>query len=251
LQLLWYDADFVTRMRHSQRWQAFFEKIDQGRQTAARNSTPDANQTAFEVLAKAPLTEAKGIEKAFDDAIGEHEELIPPILLLASELELPFEEIEVLKAAMSAAVPLVASADERLKAALTIARDFLQTPGLSAAPATCERLTNRIREAFVAEKRDLAPDSIESAMQCVLLTGRHYQKRQVFGGSFVRCLMRLPGEPNPMVGYLPMDAATRLPLWKRFEARVIVEVHPAQDQRETCLWALKVLGIARASGNGG
>jgi hypothetical protein len=119
---------------------------------------------------------------------------------------------------------------------------------LSAAPAVCEGLTTRIRDAFVAEKNAPEPNFIEAQMQCVLLSGRHYQKRQVFGGAFVRCLMWLPGEPNPLVGYLPADAAERLPMWKRFGARVIVEVHPAQDQHEACPWALRVLGIARAGG---
>lgn len=249
LQLLWCDTDSIVRMRSSRMWRAFFEELDQARQTELRNTTNEASHTAFELLAKVPPTCAEGIDKAFDEAIGEHEQLAAPIVILAGELELPFDELETLKAAMSTALPLITPADEQLKAAVTIAKEFVQTPGLSPAPAVSEGLTARIREAFVKEKKEMPADYLDAQIERVLLSGRHYQKREVFGGIFVRCLLWLQGKRNAITGYLPAEASTTLPIWKRIRARVIAEVHPAQDQYEASARALKVVATGRVGGS--
>jgi hypothetical protein len=113
-----------------------------------------------------------------------------------------------------------------------------------------EGLTLRIRDAFVREKKSLPADYIDHQMEWVLLSGRHYQKREVFGGMFVRCLIWLPGERAGVVGYMPAEVSKKLPMWKRFRARVIAEVHPGQDQYEASGRAVKVLGVGRVGGGG-
>lgn len=245
LQLLWFDTHGVMQMRSSPLWRSFSEQSGQTRQTEGHDSTNEARLAAFEVLAKAAPASAKGIEKAFDDAIGDHEKLAPPILVLEGELEFSFDEIETVKAALSTAMPCVASGNDRLKTILSDANDFLRLPFLSASPTACEAFTKRIRESCIAEKNALTPNSFDAQVLYVLSTGRHYQKRRVFGGSFVRCSMWLFGEDKPIVTYLPADATETLPIWKRFGVRLIVEVFPAQDEYEASPWALKVLGIAR------
>lgn len=219
LHFVWHDADAMTSVGH-----------------------------CHEAFAKAPRVGAKGFDEAFAAAYGQNGMFVPPTVLLAGELELPFDELEALKAALSTVLPIITEADERLRAAVAVAKDFLTTPGLSAAPGVSDELTARIQEAIVQEKTGLPPNYIDSHMQRALLLGRHYQKREVFGGMFVRCLMWLPGEQNAIVGYLPSDASKKMPLWRRFGARILAEVHLSQDEYEAAPRAVKVLAVARVEG---
>ena len=51
-----------------------------------------------------------------------------------------------------------------------------------------------------------------------------------------------------MPAYLPEAAAKALPLFLRFPARVIAEVHPREDEVEEHPAALRVLALARRIG---
>ncbi|MDI1476397.1 DUF2169 domain-containing protein [Polyangium sp. y55x31] len=256
LQLLWYDPESIARMRRVPAWKKVFEEIERSPRSreveivdAAREPWEiEDRQEVFHVLAKAPRVDVKGVEEALESAIGEDGKFVPPMVLLAGEIEMPFDELEALKAAMSTAAPLVTAADEGLKAAVGVAKDFVQMPGLSAAPAVCEGLTTRIRDAFSREKKGLPADYLEQQMERVLLGGRHYQKREVFGGRFLRCLIWLPGEKGAIVGYLPEEVGKKVPMWRRWRGRVIGEVWPAQDQYEAGARAVKVVGVARVGG---
>jgi hypothetical protein len=254
LQLLWYDTNSIACMRRVPAWKSVFEEIEKAPRSqdiqvadGSRETWEEDRENVFEILTKAPRTDAKGLDDAIDGAIGRDGKFVPPMVVLAGELELPFDELEALKAAMSTASPVITPADEQLKAAVAIAKDFVQTPGLSAAPAVSEGLTARIREAFVKEKKTFPSDYLDNQVERVLLSGRHYQKREVFGGMYVRCLIWLPGERKTIVGYLPADVSKKLPMWKRFRARVIAEVHPAQDQYEASTKAVKVVGVGRGA----
>ena len=136
----------------------------------------------FDFVTQAPVSDAKGVDEAFTAAVDRGGPFVPPMVLVVGELELPFDELEALKAAMSAALPVITAADEELESAVATANDFVQTPGLWAAPAVSEGLTTRIREAFVKEKTALPSDYVDTHVERVLLSGRHHQKREVFGG---------------------------------------------------------------------
>lgn len=252
LQLLWYDADSLARMRRVPAWKQIIielERRPRSREIEVVEGARDPweiedRKEVLQILAKGVQTDGRGVKEALQRAVDDDGKLSPPLVLLATEIELPFDELEALKAAMSTASPLVTPPDEGLRAAVQTAKDFLQTPGLSAAPAVSEGLTARIREAFAKEKA-LPADYLSTQMERVLLAGRHYQKREVFGGKFLRCQLWPPGEADAIVGYLPEEASRKLPMWKRFRVRLIAEVHPAQDQYETPGHAVKVLGVAR------
>jgi len=259
LQLLWYDPDSVSRMRRVPAWKKVFDDLEQQPRSRSVEIVDGAREPweieyrreVFEVLAKAPRVDVIGVEEALDDAIDEDGKLAPPLVALAAEIEMPFDELESLRAAMSTSAPLVTPADENLKAAVGVAKEFVQTPGLSAAPEVSEGLTARIREAFAKEKKGLQADYLGQQMERVLLTGRSYQKREVFGGMFLRCLLWLPGEKAALVGYLPEEVGKKLPMYKRFRARVMSEVWPGQDQYETSARAaLKVVALGRVGNRG-
>jgi hypothetical protein len=187
------------------------------------------------------------VEGALRESVREDGKRVPTLVLLDGDLEMPFDELEALKAAMTSAVPLITPVDEGLRASVGIAKEFLQTPGLSAAPAVSEGLTTKIREAFTREKKALPADWLDMQVERALLTGRHYQKREVFGGTCLRVLVWLPGEKAALIGYLPEELTKKLPMYRRFRARVIAEVHPAQDQYEARREGLRVVAVGRVS----
>jgi hypothetical protein len=251
IQLVWFDTESVARMRRVPGWRELLANVS--RQPKSRSfEIADAGQEpweaedrreVFEIIARGKRSDAAGVVEAMHDAIDEDGKFVPPMVLLAGDLELPFDELSALKAALSTAAPLVTPADEGLKASVGIAKEFLQTPGLSAAPAVCEGLTNRIREAFSKEKKALPADYLDAQMERVLLSERQYQKRKVLGGVYLRVLVWLPGEKDALIGYLPQDVAEKLPAYRRFRARVAVEVHPRKDQYEGRDEALRVVAL--------
>ena len=74
---------------------------------------------------------------------------------------------------------------------------------------------------------------------------RKYQKRLIFGDEHLRTLMHVSGLGEPVPAYLPADLATQLPLYARFGARIVAELHHRQDQYERSALALRVLALAR------
>ncbi|MCK6590181.1 MAG: DUF2169 domain-containing protein, partial [Polyangiaceae bacterium] len=143
IQLVWFDSESVARMRRVPAWRELVANI--GRQPRSQKfEIADAGQEpweaedrreVFEILVRGTRSDAAGVVEAMHDAIDEDGKFVAPLVLLAGDLELPFDELSALKAALSTAAPLVTPADEGLKASVGIAKEFLQTPGLSAAPA--------------------------------------------------------------------------------------------------------------------
>lgn len=259
VQLIWFDPDMVPRARRVAAWKKVLEALEhhpRSRDLEMADGAKDAweiedRQEIFEIMAKGARTDGKGVEEALDNSIGDDGKFAPPLVLLAGELEMPFDELETLKAAMSTATPLITPADELLRTAVNVAKDFIQVPGLVATPAVSEGLTARIRDAFAKEKKALAPEYLDQQIERGLLANRSYQKREVFGGTYLRGLLFIPSEKTPLIAYLPLDLAKKLPMWKRFRARLIADVHPAQDQYETVPRAVKVVAIARVGGKRG
>jgi hypothetical protein len=253
LHLLWYDPDSVARIRRVPAWKSIFETLERTPRSreieivdgAREPWEAEDRQEILEVLAKGAHADGKGVEEAFEAAVGEGGKFAPPIVLLAGEVEIPFDELEALKVAMSTATPLATPADEQLRASVAAAKEFVQVPGLVATPAVSEGLTMRIRDAFAREKKGLPADYLDQQIERGLLMNRSYQKREVFGGTYLRCLIWQPMEKVPGLGYVVADVAKKLPMWRRFRARVIVEVHAAQDQYEVVPRAMKVLAMAR------
>jgi hypothetical protein len=253
LRLVWFDPESVPRIRRVQRWKPILaalegRPLDQDLDDPALEQDPMAaedRREVFEILARADATDAAGVEGALQGAVRDDGKFIPPLVLVAGELEFPFDELESLKAAVSTASPLVTPADESLKAAVDAAKEFLKTPALSAPPQVSEGLLMRIREAFVKEKKSLPADHLDGQMERVLLTERHYQKRPLLGDAHIRFLLRVPGDEHPLIGYLPVKVAKQLPMFRRFRGRLVTEVHLVEDQYETQPSALRVVALMR------
>lgn len=204
----------------------------------------NARRDVFEVIAKGEPIGADGVGRALDGAIDEDGKLEPPLVLVAGELDLPFDELESLKATATAVGPFAAS-DKKLKETLDLVTEMLRTP-LAGAGGIAENLTARLREAFAQAKRPLPADALEAQAERMLLEQRAYQKRAVYGKRWLRALLAAGGAPAVPV-YVPEALAGELPMFRRIKARMIAEVDQREDQYETSASALKVMALARVT----
>jgi hypothetical protein len=195
----------------------------------------------YDVLTRAAPTPAAG----FDSLLEAAEEESPPspaLVLATGTLELCLDEVEMLKAVAQAAAPL-ASSDKKLKEAIDVATEMLKSPMLGM-PDFAEGLSTRIRDAWAKANRALPPDHLSACTERLLLEQRSYQKRELLDDTWIRALLST-GEGAPVPTYLPARIAKRLPLYRRFAARVLAEVVWQQDQYETAPLALRTLALGR------
>ena len=255
LLLLWFDPESVVRIRRAPQWKALLDELEKqplDRDLESEGGTREPweledRRDVFEICARGRTTTGRGCEEALSGARGKAGKVVPPVVLVEGELEIQLDELEALKAAATTVAPVVSPPDEGLRAALEATDTFLRRQGLSAAPAVCEGLQMRLREAFLRDKRALPPDYVERQVERALLTGRHYQRRDVFGGPFFRAILRVTGEKDGLVVYLPEALHRKVPMFRRFPVRAIADVHPHQDPYETRPLALRVLALARST----
>ncbi len=252
LELLWFDPALVARIRQVPAWAALLrpppKKATTQRGAPPPPPEPPSAEAATEradvaaVLAKARAARHAEIDVAIAEALGGDGALEAPLLVIEGDLELGFDKLELLKATTSAAAPL-AGADKRLKEVLDFAAEMLKTE-LEFAPETIDRLIARVREAWSKANRQLPSDHLEALPERMLLERRQYAKRELLDGTWIRAGLTLDGVVVPT--YLPDALSKRLPLYRRFGARAIVEALPQQDQYETSPLALRVIALARA-----
>lgn len=193
------------------------------------------------VLARA--TPTVDVEAALFAAATEDGALRPMAVVVAGELELPFDEVERLRVVSSVAAPL-AGTDKRLKEVLDTARELLALPQ-AASPESTASMTDHIREAWSRANRLLRPDHLDATSRRVLLEQRSYQHRELYDEPWIRALLTPPGSRAAIPAYLPASLAKALPLFGRFSARVVAEVVPQQDEAETFPVALRVGALSR------
>jgi hypothetical protein len=194
------------------------------------------------VLARA--TPVVDVEGALAASAGEDGALRPTAIVVAGELELPFDEVERLRVVAAVAGPLAGS-DKRLKDTLDLAKDLLAAP-LAVSHDTAASMTERVREAWAKANRLLRPDHLDATSRRALLEQRSYQLRELFDASWIRALLVPAPGRAALPAYLPASLAKTLPLFARFPARVLAEVVPQQDELEAQPVALRVGALARS-----
>jgi hypothetical protein len=253
IQLIWLDPDSVPRVRRQPAWKRILNALEDEPPDAELDDAGASQQPVeiedrreiFEILARGEAIDESGIQEALAAGARDSGKFASPIKLLVGELSFPFDELETLKATVATVTPLMGN-DEGLKTAVTNAQDLLKLPDLRTAPPVVEGLTTRIREAFGQGKRAVPQAYLDTQVERVLLEQRHYQRRAVFGKPHLRALLTPPGSSQQIPTYMPDDLAQKLPLFQRFRARLITEIHPQVDQYETHPTALRVIAIARA-----
>ncbi len=253
IELLWFDPETPPRLRDVPEWKKLLEDMkkpdkDIGFDDEVPPKPPkevEEKKDIFGVLTRGEPTDVEGVQYAITNAIGEDGGFSPPLVLLGGELSLPFDELETLKATVTAVTPLIAG-DKRLKDTVDTVNELLKTPWLQSSSGVAEGLTAKIKEAFAASSsRMLPPSYLDQHTERMLLEQRHYQRRTVFGAVWIRTLLLPPGGSTPIPTYLPEDVSKKLPMFQTVKARVIAEAHAQQDQYETHPSALKVTALGR------
>jgi hypothetical protein len=249
LPLVWFDPASVERIRRVPAWRPLLERMQPASGDLPREgddgdaalpwAIEDADEV-LEVLGHAEEMKAAAIDAPPRQAYPAGSRL--PLVLLVGEVETHFDELESLKAAVIVA-SMVPERDEALRDAIERAARLLNDAHAANLPTLAALFMAPIREAL-AKKKALA-SGFEATMERALFSGRHFQKRSVFGDPHVRCSSRLAGETGVRVCYLPEGAAKQLPKLRRFQARLIAEVHPRQDEDDAGEHALRVLALAR------
>ncbi len=245
LDLLWLDPSAAARAKKRPAWRELVDALENqpadpdldGEKTAI-----DSRRELFEVLAKAPPTDALGVEDALLGAIRADGKFAPPLVLVAGELRFSFDDRERLKA-LSLLAARHAAADKKLKEAVDAATEALADPAITGASGIPSALAARIEEAL-PPRGPVASEVLASSTR-MLLEARHFAKRPVFGAPHLRCSLDTGTGTAPLVVYLPEDAAPKLPLFQRITARILVEVHVRQDEVESHPTALRACALAR------
>jgi hypothetical protein len=194
----------------------------------------------YDALTKGTIAGGREIEAALTAAEGES-----PLVVTGGELEIGLDEAAWLEAVVRAASPL-AGGDKKLKEAIEAATEMLKAP-LSGMPDIAESLAARVREAWAKANRSLPATYLEAAAERTLLEQRRYQVREILDDTWIRAVLGGAAFEGSVVVYLPAKIGKRLPLFRRFEARILAEVMLPQDQGETGTVALKVAALGRVA----
>jgi hypothetical protein len=252
LELIWYDPAALPRIRRHLGWKKLIAELkprpsdddfDGGLPPEQMRAAKD-KRDVFGVLARGEVQDMAGIRRAMEMAIAEDGSFVPPYVLTAGALELPFDEVETLKAMLVAAAPFVPG-DKKLKEAIDLVGEVLQTPGFERARSVAEGLIARVKGAFDATGRGLPVGYLEGQIAPMLLEGRCYQNRPLLGRIWIRGMFTPAGEHAAMPAYLPEDLDGNLPGFQRFQAKFLVESRPRIDPREAAELALMVVGMGR------
>jgi hypothetical protein len=251
LALVWLDRKSMPRIVRKPAWQAILDAIeeepvdfDAGDPAFADDPAEVEDRAqAFDILQRAEASTADGVRDAAARSAEGRGKIVPPLELVAGELELAFDELETLNALVAHVSPLEAEGD--LAAAVAAAEKFLARPGAATAPAIAASLSARIREALGKLQRGATLAAVDGQVARALVEQRHYQRKKVLGGPHLRGLLHEPGAEHPLVVYLPAALADELPLASRFRVRLLAAVHLAVDENEREPVALAAVAVAR------
>jgi hypothetical protein len=252
VELLWMDPSYVPRLR---RMPAYKEIMAQVKPTPLDDdypgeAAPDKRQVlrdqreVFGLLARGQPLSAQEVDAALAEAVRDDGTFVPPLVLVRGELELPFDELETLKATIAAITPLTAG-DKRLKEAVDTTQELLKTPWLSGASGVTDGLLSKLKEVFAQGSRVLPARYLETHTERMLLDQRAYQRRTVLGKRCIRSLILLPGSLAPIPVYLPEALGPELPSFQRFTVRMLAEARVHMDQHELQATALRTIALGR------
>ncbi len=253
VELLWFQPEIMERVRDHRPW----------KETLAELKPKPPENVAFDdelpvepsqevkdrrdivgVLTRVDPVDSEGVNEAISDAVTEEGLFVPPLVIVAGELSLPFDELETLKANVTAVTPLVAG-DKKLKETVDTVNELLKTPWLQSSTGVAEGQTQRVREAFAQANRILPASYLDTHTDRILLEQRAYQKRTVFGDPWIRSLLVPNGGSAAIPTYLPEALSKQLPMFQKFKVRIIAEAVLQQDEYESHPVALKVVALGR------
>ena len=250
--LLWYDPEYLGKIRKKPSWKEIFEeiapkKVEIGFDDEEPPPPPQEeldSRDLFGVLTRGHPVDTQGVDEAIGDAVEDDGTFRPPLILIAGDLSFPFDELEMLKATVTAVSPLIAG-DKKLKETVDTVNELMKTTWTQGSGTVAESLTQRVKEAFAQGNRMLPASYLDSHTERILMEQRHYQRRTVFGAVFIRSLLSAFGTQTPIPTYIPDSLSKKLPMFQRLKVRLICEAQGQQDQFESHPSALRVVVLGR------
>ncbi|XXX82819.1 DUF2169 domain-containing protein [Sorangium sp. So ce134] len=251
VDLLWFSPAAMPRIRKHPAWKEILadvkprpddEELDDDMPPGKRPSAKD-RRDALAILARGQATRVEELEQAMTDAVGEDGAFVPPLVLVAGELEFPFDEVETLKALVAAASALV-MADRKLKETVEAIHEVFKMPWVQGATSVVEGLTAQLREAL-GQNRVVSSKTIEAHAERALLEHRHFQKRLVMGQMRLRALLSSTGGHVKVPVYWPEAVGRDLPGLQRMQVRMIAALGMRTEHQESAAIALRACSLAR------
>jgi hypothetical protein len=237
-ELIWHDPSLGARLRR----EAAFSDVLPGEPTPS--TPPRLSPPEVAAILAQGTPSAASLEQVLFESASSGGALVAPLVLLAGEISFGFDEVEEVRALVAAARP--ARADLSLAGLLDFAEEMARTE-LQGSPEVAEGLCTSLRDAWAQANKVLPSGHLGQVVERALLHHRAYQRRTLLGRRWIRAVLSSP--PSAPAGgapaYFPAAAATRLPLFRHFPARLLAEVLPRQDQAETSPVALRVLALVR------
>lgn len=249
LELLWLDPGSGPGLRRRPAWQRLLDQAAAGEPAAPRPEIPHATASpehqaeVFTLLACAELADRAQVEAAVSAGTSADGRYTAPLLLVAGELSLAIDPLEVLRG-LAANASAFAAGDEPLQAAVAAVHAYTGLPGLIPTPHALDSHARRLREAFSRAPRPVPPDFLDTETSRALLEQRRYETCAFHGAPHLRAQLALPGAA-PLPAFLPAEAAAWLPTARSFPVRALVEPHLHADQYEREPLALGILALAR------
>lgn len=246
-KLLWFDPRRVGDVRAEPGFADLLSDrelrlIEEGRDEELEGTARD-RADVFELLVRGADVPLRELSTRVDAATDEHGMFEPPVLVVAGELSFPFDPVARLRATVTVLTPL-SLGDKPLRGLIDEAEEMLRSPWLEGSHEVADQLVVRLKGDATRAKRGLGAEVIDKRTEQLLLEQRAYQERKLYGATWLRALIADNNEP-PQLCYLPAALRDILPLYARFEARLLVELDLREEQGESCPLALKALALAR------
>jgi hypothetical protein len=246
VNLLFFEAKIAPRLRSLKRFADALAQPVRSRPLqsvdAPKAEDPDRDRTdILRVLSFARPSDVGEVRRALSDSLDDFVDLDLPLALVAGELRPSFDEVELLRATISAAQP-VAGTDKKILAALALGQEALAA-GSATRPDTAQTLARQIEQA--ASSLSLPPRYVASNAERMLLEDRKYKRRTLFGAPRVRAELTFTGAEAPLLVYLPDASATSLPLLPSFPVVALCEVRAREDLVEAQPEALIAMALGR------
>ncbi|MEM6786846.1 MAG: hypothetical protein AAF715_04950 [Myxococcota bacterium] len=208
----------------------------------APDGRPEPERDALRVLQRARPEPLSSLDTMVAEALRRDEPT--RLVAVAGRLEFGFDPRRHLETLLSATKPF-AKAHRRLGEAIQHATEMLEAP-LEAAPDVARRVIDQLRHAWNDAHVNMPDDYLDRTAVRVLLTERAYARRELLASAFLRATLTESGpSPRPVTAYLPEEIDKRLPLFRVFEARLLADLLPRQDEQETSNACLRLVALAR------
>ncbi len=168
---------------------------------------------------------------------------VAPLALVAGTLDLTFDELEILKATVTTVTPFTGG-DKGLKDVVDSVNDLLQTPWLAGSTSVADDPPER---GILPGQTGLAPGLPRGPHRATLAGAAPLSTKDDVRSHLPPRPATQAGASEPIPVYLPEGLARDLPLYQRFPARLLAEVHLQQDQFEIHPSALKAPAVARVA----